>query len=72
MVKTFHFECKLRVSLQNGEDVTVWKTVAVEASSGTEAQSHVRSIATEMCHDAGSRWFDVPVEDVEVLSSRSV
>lgn len=67
----YRFDCTLDVSLQNGKEVRLRKVVAAAAADSVqEAQGYVRSLATEMCHDAGSNWFDAPVEDVRVVASR--
>lgn len=62
----FRFDTGMRVVLANGTVDKIRKEIAVEADSEREAREYLPSVATESCHDAGSRWFDAPPETIEV------
>lgn len=67
MGKVFRFTTALRVTLVNGETVRITREVVVEDTDEVQAHRGVHSVAAELCHDAGSDWFDAPVVEVEVV-----
>jgi hypothetical protein len=72
MDRLFRFYTELHVTLANGEAVNIHREILVEAPDADYAQLHLRSVATEMCHDAGSDWFDAPVDDVRIVNAARV
>lgn len=68
----FTFRTTLSVLLQGGMIDTIMRDIAVEGYDAEDAQSHLRSVATELCHDQGSRWFDAPVEEVDIVTATLV
>lgn len=69
---TFYFSTILRVTLQDGDWVKLRQTVAIQASCVEVADGLVASIATETCYNDGTRWFDAPPRNVEVLEAYRV
>lgn len=64
---TYRYRVKINADLANGEVVSRWVNVAVEASSRTIADLHVEGVAKEKVMDWGGDEVDAPVESVEIL-----
>lgn len=72
-MRTFEFVCDLVCTLADGSTDTLRvKRILIEADSAEQAREYLNSVATEMVHDAGSRWLDAPLECLEVRNARLV
>ena len=67
-MKTYTFATRMRCRLTN-DTVVITRNVRVEATSEAQARSYLPALAWETCDDAGSRWFDAPLESVQVLEA---
>jgi hypothetical protein len=65
----YRYRAHLRVELQDGTRTERLQEIRIEADDETLARSWLPTIASDMCHDAGSRWFDAPPEKVSVLAA---
>jgi hypothetical protein len=66
-MKTYRFSTDLQCFLADGKVTELRRyDVAVEADSAEQAREHLRSIATEMVHDAGSQLLDAPLDYLDV------
>jgi hypothetical protein len=67
----FWFDVHVTVHLEDGSTPSMRLDVPVEAPSEDVARGYLKSVATEVCHDEGSNWFDAPVshldDDMRVL-----
>jgi hypothetical protein len=68
----YRFRAHLRVRLQDGSRVQRLQDIAIDAGFEAQARGWLPTIATDICHDAGSRWFDAPPEAVRVLGASRI
>lgn len=67
-MRTFRFDTTLRVTLADGALSIMTPTITVEAPDEVMALSYLPTLATELCQDMGSFWFDGQPVKVEVTN----
>lgn len=65
----YRFRTLLQIQLQDGTRTERLQEIRIEADDETLARSWLPTIASDMCRDAGSRWFDAPPERVNILAA---
>lgn len=71
-MNTYTFRADILVEHTDCGVSRITRTLPVEAPNAELARCRLLWIAAEACHDAGSAWFDRPIDSVRIMRAALV